>query len=173
MTCCDEIFNILNELSRCAVRRAPCVAPATSARVGELIFKKMPAVVALVVAGGSAIAIERCPVNDADSEEAGSYVEAIKAAVRNAPNCERAYRMLEACQLGSTADNSLAVTVQSKCEPMFLAKADAATKEAYKKAQDRCNKIAERNSGTMYQSFAAVCLAGTARNFARKYFSAK
>jgi hypothetical protein len=140
------------------------------------MFTKMPTVLALVVtisSGGPAIAIEKCPVNDTDSEKAGSYMKAVGAAVRNAPNCGRAYRMLEACQLGSTADNALADTVKSKCEPMFMDKADAAIKKAYERAQVRCNKIAERNSGTMYQSFAAVCQAGAARDFARKFSGAK
>ncbi|SEE18479.1 hypothetical protein SAMN05519104_5428 [Rhizobiales bacterium GAS188] len=140
------------------------------------MLTKMRTVLALVVtmsSGGPVIAIEKCPVNDIDSEKAGSYAKAVEAALRKAPNCERAYRMLEACQLGSTADNALSVTVQSKCEPMFIDKADAATKKAYKRAQLRCDKIAERNSGTMYQSFAAVCLAGAARDFARKYSGAK
>jgi hypothetical protein len=48
-------------------------------------------------------------------------------------------------------------------------KIGAAKKKAYKKVLDRCNKIAEKNVGTMYQSFAAVCQAGVARDFARKY----
>ncbi|MFI5015684.1 MAG: hypothetical protein ACHQAY_25385 [Hyphomicrobiales bacterium] len=136
----------------------------------------MPTILALVVMiswGGPAIASEKCPVNDTDPEKAGSYVKAVEAAVLNAPNCERAYRILEACQLGSTADNTLADMVQSECERMFMDKADAAVKKAYKRAQVRCERIAERNSGTMYQSFAAVCLARAARDFARKYSSAK
>jgi hypothetical protein len=140
------------------------------------MFTKMRTVLAIVVtisSGGPAIAIEKCAVNNTDSEKAGSYVEAVETAVRNAPNCDRAYRMLEACQLGSTADNALAETVQSKCEPMFMDKADAATRKAYKRAQVRCDKIAERNSGTMYQSFAAVCRAGAARDFVRKYSGTK
>jgi hypothetical protein len=137
---------------------------------------RIPGVLALAVAvfsSGPAIAVGKCPVNDSDAEKAGSYAQAVEAAVRRAPNCNRAYRILEACQLGSTADNPLADTVQSKCEPMFMDKADAAMRKAYKKAQDRCNKIAEQNSGTMYQSFAAVCLARTARDFAGKYSRAK
>ncbi len=120
-----------------------------------------------------AIALEKCPVDDAQTEKAGSYVQAVEAAVRDAPTCDRAFRTLEGCQLGSSADNPLSDIVKSKCEAHFLDKVDAAKKKAYKKALDRCNKIAEKNTGTMYQSFAAVCQAGVSRDFAHKYSSAK
>ncbi len=127
------------------------------------------ALAAGVSPGGSALAIEQCPFGDTESENAGGYVEAVIAAVRNTPNCERAFKITEACQFGDSKTNSLLDIVESKCEPLFMKKAGAATKTAYKKAQARCDKIAEKNSGTMYQSFAAVCRAGAARDFARKY----
>jgi hypothetical protein len=84
------------------------------------MLTKMPMVLALLAAICSsrpAIAIEKCPINDTDIGNAGSYAKAVAAAVRNALNCERSYGMLEACQLGSTADNAIADRVQSKCEP--------------------------------------------------------
>jgi len=117
----------------------------------------------------SAIAFEKCPGDHAQTEKGGSYVEAVEAAVRTARSCDRAFRTLDACQVGSTADNSLSDLVKSKCEALFMDKIDAARKKAYKKVLDRCNKIAEKNVGTMYQSFAAVCQAGVSRDFARKY----
>src|SRR5262245_26404207 len=103
------------------------------------MFTKIGPILALAVAvaiTGPAIGAETCPVNDTDSDKAGSYVNAVEAAVRSAASCEKAYRLLEACQLGSAADNSLANTVQSKCEPIFLDKSDSDMKKAYKKAQD-------------------------------------
>jgi hypothetical protein len=116
-----------------------------------------------------AAAIEKCSVTGADAMKVeGSYGQAVEAAVRRAPNCERAYKVLEACSLGSSWDNRLDDIVQSKCAPLFMNKADAATKKAFKKAKGRCDKIAERNSGTMYQSLAAVCRARAARDFARR-----
>jgi hypothetical protein len=127
------------------------------------------AFVASVSFGIPAIALEKCPVDGTQIEKSGSYVEAVEAAVRNAPSCDWAYRMLERCQLGSTADNPLATDVMSKCEAEFMDKIDAAKKKAYKKALASCNKIAEKNDGTIYQSFAAVCQAGVSRDFARKY----
>jgi hypothetical protein len=131
----------------------------------------MLALITALSFGASAFAVEQCPVSDAD--KAGSYFEAVKAAVRNAPNCERAFKLTEACQFGDSKTNRLLEIVESKCEPLFMTKAGANTKKAYEKAQARCDKIAERNSGTMYQSFAAVCRAGRARDFARQYGGGK
>jgi len=117
---------------------------------------------------GAALAEPVCPVGDAEAEAAGGYSHAVEAAVRGAPDCEQAFSMLEACQLGSSADNPLSDLVRAKCEPPFLDKASAATKKAYRKAQEACDKIAKTDSGTIYQSFAAVCLAKASRDFARK-----
>jgi hypothetical protein len=136
------------------------------------MFTKAKRHFALAIAilfGGSALAGEQCPLSDAESEKAGGYVEAVIAAVRSAPNCKRAVKTLEACQFGDSKTNRLLEVVETKCEPLFMTKASTAVKTAYKKAQERCDIIAEKNSGTMYQSFAAVCRAEKARDFARKY----
>lgn len=130
--------------------------------------KRHFALAAAITFGGSEFAAES-PVSDAQSESAGGYVEAVLAAVRNAPNCQRAVETLEACQFGDSKTNRLLEVVETKCEPLFMTKASTAVKTSYKKAQERCDMIAEKNSGTMYQSFAAVCRAEKARDFARKY----
>jgi hypothetical protein len=124
---------------------------------------------AMVLHAVSAFAVERCPVSDKEAEKAGGYVEAVLAAVRSASNCERAVAIVEACQFGDSQTNRLLEVVERKCEPLFLPIATAAVKTAYKKAQERCDLIAEKNPGTMYQSFAAVCRAEKARDFARKH----
>ena len=111
----------------------------------------------------------KCPVDDAAAEKAGGYATAVEAALKAATDCQRAYQTLAACQLGSSRDNALADIVRSKCEPLFMGKASAATKRAYKKALARCDRIAEKNEGTMYQSFAAICQARAARDFASRY----
>ena len=126
-------------------------------------------VAAAILFGSSALAIEQCPVSDAESEKAGGYVEAVIAAVRSARNCKRAVKTLEACQFGDSKTNRLLEIVETKCEPLFMTKASTAVKTAYKQAQERCDMIAEKNSGTMYQSLAAVCRAEKAHDFARKY----
>jgi hypothetical protein len=122
----------------------------------------------LVALSTSALAADQCPINEMAIAKAGSYANAVTAAVNSAFGCEGAYRTLELCQLGSSGDNALSDIVLAKCEPRFLPRATLATKTAYDKARGKCNAIAIKNEGSMYQGQAAVCLARTGRDFARK-----
>jgi hypothetical protein len=119
----------------------------------------------MLVMSSAALAAPSCDVSEADIDKAGSYGGAVEEKVRAAKGCDAAFRVLEICQLGSSGDNALATIVQGKCEPAFIDK--SAAKAAYEKAKAKCDKIAERNSGSMYQGFAAVCQARAARDFAR------
>ena len=114
-------------------------------------------------------AAEKCPVSDAAAEKAGGFANGVTAAIETAWSCGGAYQILEACSLGSSGDNALSTIVQSKCEPMFLPKATPAIKSDYRKARAKCEQIAVKNEGSMYQSQAAVCIARSSRDFARKY----
>jgi hypothetical protein len=115
-----------------------------------------------------AAAAEKCPISDDAAAKAGGLANAVTAAVKTEFSCEGAFRVLDLCQLGSTADNALSDMVLAKCEPRFLPKAQPATRAAYEKARAKCSKIAAKD-GTMYQGQAAVCLARTGRDFARKH----
>jgi hypothetical protein len=88
--------------------------------------------------------------------------------VNAAPDCERAFEVLDACQLGSSGDVALSDIVRGKCEPLFVGKAGPGVLKAYKKKQAGCARIAKKE-GTMYLGLAAVCEARAARNFARRY----
>ena len=112
---------------------------------------------------------ETCPIGDAQAEKAGGYANAVEAALNEAPNCAQAFTTLSACQLGSSADNALSDIVRAKCEPLFMNAVGPAAKQAYRRALKRCDRVAERNEGTLYQGLAAVCQAKTARDYARKY----
>jgi hypothetical protein len=137
---------------------------------GRVRFRHCFAAIALLVAcSAPASAAEQCAISDAAISKAGGYPQAVTAAMNTEFSCEGAYRILELCQLGSSGDNALSDIVLSKCEPRFLPKAAAATKAAYEKARAKCNKIAEKNEGSMYQGQAAVCIARSGRDFARKY----
>jgi hypothetical protein len=153
--------------------RSGAVCASVFSRGGEKDIRKIATFAVLFIAvtafSAPVMAVKKCSVGAAAVEKAGGYANAVKAAVKDASSCKRAYKTFAACQLGSSADNALADIVQSKCEPLFMGKASSSTKKAYKKAQDRCNKIAEKNEGTMYQGLAAVCQAGAARDFAHKY----
>ncbi|MET0710499.1 MAG: hypothetical protein ABWY82_27200 [Tardiphaga sp.] len=132
-------------------------------------FRAFAFVALLVAFTAPAFAAEKCPVSDAAAEKAGGLANAVTAAIDTAWSCSGAYQILEACALGSSGDNALSTIVQSKCEPMFLPKATPAIKSDYKKARAKCDQIAVKNQGSMYQSQAAVCIARSARDFARKY----
>ena len=123
---------------------------------------------AIVALAAPAIAAPKCPIDDDAAAKAGGFANAVTAAVKTEFSCEGAFRVLDLCQIGSTADNALSDMVLAKCEPRFLPKAKADTKAAYEKARAKCSKIAAKD-GTMYQGQAAVCLARTARDFARKH----
>jgi hypothetical protein len=112
-------------------------------------------------------AAESCRVTVAEIEKAASYMDAVVSKVRAEPGCARAYHLAEVCQFGTSGDNQLADIVQSKCEPSFLPAASAKTRAAYRTALAKRDRIAERNEGTMYMSFAAICRAGAARDFAK------
>jgi len=131
------------------------------------ISKSLSFLVAINVS--PALAAEQCPITDAAITKAGSYVAAVEAIVKSAPDCERAYKTLEICQLGSSGDNALSDIVRKKCEPLFLGNASRGVKAAYKKKLAGCERIAKQNEGTMYLGLAAVCQARAARDFARKY----
>lgn len=128
-------------------------------------------VIACGVAASSLAAADECAISDAAVTKEGGFVPAVEAAVKAAPDCERSYKVLDACQLGSSGDNALAEIVRGKCEPLFQDKASPATKAAYKNKRIRCNRIAKNNEGTMYLGLAAVCQAKAARDFANKYGS--
>ena len=121
----------------------------------------------LVALAGPAIA-EDCPISEAAIDKAGGFANSVSVALKAAPSCAAAFKIFAACQLGSSGDNALGDIVQSKCEPLFMDKASAGTKRAYKKALHRCDEIALKNSGTMYQGLAAVCRAEQSRNFTVK-----
>jgi hypothetical protein len=125
-------------------------------------------VLCCMACAGPALAAEKCPISDEAATKAGGFANAVTAAVKAEFSCEGAFRVLDLCQLGSTADNALSDMVLAKCEPRFLPKALPATKAAYEKARAKCSKIAAKD-GTMYQGQAAVCVARTGRDFARKY----
>jgi hypothetical protein len=133
------------------------------------VLKFVMLFIAANVVASPATAAEECPINDAAITQVGGYGNAVEAAVKAAPDCERAFKTLDACQLGSSWDNALSEIVRAKCEPLFIGKASAGTMRAYKRKQAGCAMIAKKNEGTMYIGLAAVCQARVARDFASKY----
>lgn len=124
----------------------------------------------MVAAGlGGPASAATCPISDSAAAAAGGFASAVHDALKAAPTCEKAYKLLSTCALGSSGDNALAGIVQAKCEPLFMARASRLGKRAYINALRRCDRIALNNEGTMYQGMAAVCRAGASRDYARHY----
>ncbi|QGM96608.1 hypothetical protein [Methylocystis parvus] len=92
-----------------------------------------------------------------------------EAKVAAAKNCGEAYKIYEACLWGSTADVQRGGTVQEICEKGFLSTLSAARKKRYDREIARCEKEYRNEDGTMYRSMEAVCAAGTARDFWKKF----
>jgi hypothetical protein len=57
-----------------------------------------------------------------------------------------------------------------KCEALFDGKLSAPQKSAYSRARHACERKYARESGTMYRSFEAFCLAQAAHRTARPFF---
>ncbi len=69
---------------------------------------------AVVITACPALAIDKCPINDATIMQAGGYALAAEAAVKAASGCEGSYKMLSACQIGSSGDVALAGIVRAR-----------------------------------------------------------
>ena len=112
---------------------------------------------AALACSGAAFCETSCPVGDDKAARAGGYLAGVEKAIAAAPDCPTAFRRLELCQLGSSGDNALSDVARGKCEPLFLPTARPSIRKRYAAALKRCDRIAEGNSGSMCQYFAAVC----------------
>lgn len=114
------------------------------------MFTKILPFLALVAAisfSEIALAVDRCPVSDAQAEKAGGYVQAVITSVRNARNCRRAFKITEACQFGDSKTNQLLEIVESKCEPLFMTKASLATKRALERHKRAATRLPRETRG--------------------------
>jgi hypothetical protein len=91
-------------------------------------------------------------------------VDAIKAA----PGCERAMKLFEACELGTSGDVRLGAAVEANCEADFLGGLTARQRAAYQREMRACDRKYRNQAGTMYLSFTAFCRAEVAQRYARQ-----
>jgi hypothetical protein len=91
-------------------------------------------------------------------------VDAIKAA----PGCERAMKVFEACELGTSGDVRLGAAVEANCEADFLGGLTARQKAAYQREMRACDRRYRNQIGTMHLSFTAFCRAEVAQRYARQ-----
>ena len=93
----------------------------------------------------------------------------IVATISAAPDCARAYAVMNACLFTARGDVALAKAVEDVCEPRFLDRLSSRERRVYASETARCRNRYERQEGSMYVSFAAICEAGVAADYAKRY----
>jgi len=91
----------------------------------------------------------------------------IKGAINATSGCERAIKLFEACEFGSSGDIHLGAAVEKKCERDFLKWLKKPRKLAYRRELRACDRKYRNEDGTMYRSFEAFCRADVAQRYSR------
>jgi hypothetical protein len=99
---------------------------------------------------------EECPTFDLAEQE---------QLLTKVPSCNRAIKLFEICQRGSSGDLSLGEIVTKKCERDFLSKLSKSERGRYDGKLKACARKYAKESGTMYRSFEAFCGADVARKY--------
>jgi hypothetical protein len=99
--------------------------------------------------------------------------EKIEKLLAEAPSCDQAMKLFEACEYSASGDVGLGEIVIKKCEGDFLAKLSKARRRVYDRKIKACWRKYAKKSGTMYRSFEAFCAAGVAQTYARRAVKAK
>jgi hypothetical protein len=122
-----------------------------------MLFRFCLAGLAFVLAGALALGpartyTEQCPAKT-------SQMDDVIAVLDQAPSCDRAMKLFEACEYGASGDVQFGAIVEKKCEADFLSRLKAPQKQAYQREMGACDRKYENESGTMYRSFTAFCRA--------------
>ena len=108
---------------------------------------------------------KECPV-------AELALEAVETAIQNAASCQTSMDIFEACSRVASGDVMLGEAVVRKCEDDFLHKLDIGQKHAYQRELSRCWHKYGARPETVYRSFEAMCAAGVAQNYSRRFLKA-
>lgn len=120
---------------------------------------------ALLVSVASAFA-EGCPAKS-------THMDDIIAALNEAPSCDRAMKVFEACEYSASGDVQFGAVVEKKCEADFLKRLKPPQTRTYQRELRACDRKYEHQSGTMYLSFAAFCRAEVAQRYAQQALKAR
>ena len=112
------------------------------------------------------------PVQAEDCPAKSNAMEDVIATLNQAPSCDRAMKIFEACALGASGDVQYGAAVESKCEGDFLSRLKAPKKQAYQREMGVCDRKYRNQSGTMYLSFTAFCRAKVAQRYSQKALKA-
>jgi hypothetical protein len=129
-------------------------------------FGPSTAVLAIILSLGAgpvlaAVCLEKSMTRD-------EIVDAIDAS----PGCERAMKLFQDCEFGTSGDVQLGAAVEKKCEGDFLGHLRAPQKRAYQREIGVCDNKYRNESGTMYRSFTAFCRAEVARRYSQRALKA-
>jgi hypothetical protein len=97
-----------------------------------------------------------------------TMMDDIIAVLNAAPSCDRAMKVFEACEYGTSGDVQFGAIVEKKCEGDFLARLEPPQKKAYRRELRVCDRKYRNESGTMYLSFTAFCRAIVAQRYQHK-----
>jgi hypothetical protein len=104
----------------------------------------------------------------ADCPAKSMQMDDIIVALNEAPSCDRAMKVFEACEFGASGDVQLGAIVEKKCEGDFLARLKDPQKHVYQREMRACDRKYRNQSGTMYLSFTAFCRAIVAQRHSHK-----
>jgi hypothetical protein len=94
--------------------------------------------------------------------------EEIVDAINNSPGCDRAMKLFEDCEYGTSGDVQLGAAVEKKCEADFMSRLGAPRKRAYTDELNRCDVKYQNENGTMYRSYTAFCRAEVSQRYSRQ-----
>ena len=121
--------------------------------------KVLPVAFAVLVVCANSASAEVCPAKS-------SQMDDVIAALKDAPNCDRAMEVFDACAYGASGDVQLGAVVEEKCEADFLERLSAQQKRTYQRELRACDRKYEHRSGTMYLSYADFSRAELAQRYA-------
>lgn len=124
-------------------------------------FKVLLAVLAALVVRTNSAFAEGCPAKS-------SQMDDVIAALHDAPGCDRAMQVFDACAYGASGDVRLGAVVEKRCEAGFVKRLSAPQSRIYQRELRACDRKYEHRSGTLYLSFAAFCRAEVAQRYAHQ-----
>jgi hypothetical protein len=104
---------------------------------------------------------EECPAKTRAMED-------IIVVLNEAPGCDRAMKVFEACEYGASGDVQFGAVVEKKCEADFLTGLKATESGTYQRKMRVCDRKYRNEHGTMYRSFTAYCRAAVAQRYSQK-----
>ena len=131
-----------------------------------MIAKFVPAVMAVMLSLSASPAIAAVCLGK--SMTLDETIDAINAT----PGCERAMKLFEDCEYGTSGDIHLGAAVEKKCERDFLARLKQRQKRLYLSEMRVCDGKYRNEEGTMYRSFTAFCRAEVAQRYSRRALTA-